>query len=95
RGSSATSRKQSLNSTSATPDQGPDQERLLLPGENPLSIGLSVRTWHRDNSSGWDPTGEGTTARLSFGSPRPHRMSCVSLSEGGRLTPTINLARRP
>ncbi|CAM9491419.1 unnamed protein product [Ectocarpus sp. 13 AM-2016] len=95
RGSSATSRKQSLDSTSATPDQGPDQERLILPGENPLSIGISVRTWHRDDTSGWDPTGEGTTARLSFGSQRPHRMSCVSLSEGGRLTPTINLARRP
>lgn len=61
RGSSATSRTQSLNNTSATPDQGPDQERLLLPGENPLSIGISVRTWHRDNTSGWDPTGEGTT----------------------------------
>ncbi|CAM9206973.1 unnamed protein product [Ectocarpus sp. 6 AP-2014] len=95
RGSSATSRKQSLNNTSATPDQGPDQERLLLPGENPLSIGIPVRTWHRDNTSGWDPTGEGTTARLPVGSQRPHRMSCVSLSEGGRLTPTINLARRP
>ncbi|CAN0032149.1 unnamed protein product, partial [Ectocarpus fasciculatus] len=92
RGSSATSRKQSLNNTSV---QGPDQERLLLPGENPMSIGVSVRTWHRDNISGWDPTGEGTTARLPVGSQRPHRKSSVSLSEGGRLTPTINLVRRP
>ncbi|CAN0441140.1 unnamed protein product, partial [Ectocarpus sp. 8 AP-2014] len=95
RGSSATSRKQSFNNTSTTPEQGPDQERLLLPGENPMSIGLSVRTWHRDNTSGWDPNGEGTTARLPVGSQKPHRMSCVSLSEGGRLTPTINLVRRP
>ncbi|CAB1117249.1 unnamed protein product [Ectocarpus sp. CCAP 1310/34] len=59
--SSATSRKQLLNSTSAAPGQDPDQERLLLPGENPLSIGISVRTWHRDSTSSWDPTGEGAT----------------------------------
>lgn len=59
RASSATPRKQLLKNTSATPEQGPD--RLRLPGENPLAIGVSVRTWHRDNTSGWDPAGEGTT----------------------------------
>ncbi|CAM9314510.1 unnamed protein product, partial [Hapterophycus canaliculatus] len=50
----------------------------------PISVGIPIRTWHRDSSSDWDPTGDGRAERLSIVSRHSRaRNSCVSLSEEG------------
>lgn len=49
-------------------DNDPDQELPHLPAQIPVSIGIPVRTWHKDNTSDWDPAGVGAEGQGTIAS---------------------------